>query len=121
MLDVFVGGAGMTRLGRRTEPLADLMAEAAHSALGAAGVQVPDAIVVAAMNPEEFIGDGNFASNIATHMGFAEVPTWRTSQNWPLDWAPAVRPCLASVSGTLPLTLPSSVFYTSRSRRLPPF
>ena len=26
---------------------------------------------------EEFVGDGNFASNIATHMGFAEVPTWR--------------------------------------------
>jgi acetyl-CoA C-acetyltransferase len=77
MLDVFVAGAGMTRLGRRTEPLAGLMAEAAHSALGVAGVQVPDAIVVAAMNPEEFIGDGNFASNIATHMGFAEVPAWR--------------------------------------------
>ena len=77
MLDVFVGGAGMTRLGRRPETLAGLMTEAAHAALGAAGVQAPDAIVVAAMNPEEFVGDGNFASNIATHMGFAEVPAWR--------------------------------------------
>jgi acetyl-CoA acetyltransferase len=77
MLDVFVAGAGMTRLGRRTESLPSLMAEAAHAALRGAGVQGPDAIVVAAMNPEEFVGDGNFASHIATHMGFAEVPAWR--------------------------------------------
>jgi acetyl-CoA C-acetyltransferase len=33
--------------------------------------------VVAAMNPEEFLGDGNFASNVATHMGFADVPAFR--------------------------------------------
>jgi acetyl-CoA C-acetyltransferase len=77
MLNVFVSGAGMTRIGRRSESLADLMAEAAHMALVAAGVETPDAIVVAAMNPEEFLGDGNFASNIATHLGFAEVPTVR--------------------------------------------
>src|SRR5262245_11414487 len=77
MLDVFVAGAGMTRIGRRTEPLADLMAEAAHAALATAEVETPEAIVVAAMNPEEFLGDGNFASNVATHLGFAEVPTVR--------------------------------------------
>src|SRR2546425_805360 len=29
------------------------------------------------MNPEEFVGDGNFASNIATYMGFAETPALR--------------------------------------------
>ena len=67
----------MTRIGRRSEPLADLMAEAAHAALAAAGVETPDAIVVAAMNPEEFLGDGNFASNVGTHLGFAEVPAVR--------------------------------------------
>src|SRR5215475_8036153 len=77
MLDVFVAGAGMTRIGRRSEPLADLMAEAAHAALATAEVETPEAIVVAAMNPEEFLGDGNFASNVATHLGFAEVPTVR--------------------------------------------
>jgi acetyl-CoA C-acetyltransferase len=77
MLDVFVAGAGMTRIGRRSEPLADLMAEAGHVALAAAGVEAPDAVVVAAMNPEEFLGDGNFASNVATHMGFADVPAFR--------------------------------------------
>jgi acetyl-CoA C-acetyltransferase len=77
MSNVFVAGAGMTRIGRRAEPLPELMAEAAHAALAAAGIEAPEAIVVAAMNPEEFLGDGNFASNVATHMGFADVPTLR--------------------------------------------
>jgi acetyl-CoA C-acetyltransferase len=77
MLDVFVAGAGMTRIGRRPEPLTALMAEAGHAAIAAAGVEGPDAIVVAAMNPEEFLGDGNFASCVATHMGFSDIPAWR--------------------------------------------
>ncbi len=77
MADVWISGAGMTRIGRRTEPLQDLMAEAAHAALAVAGVELPDAIVVAAMNPEEFLGEGNFASNVASHMGLAEVPALR--------------------------------------------
>src|SRR5712692_6369934 len=77
MLDVWVAGADMTRVGRRSERLQDLMAEAAHGALRAAGLERPDAIVVAAMNPEEFLGDGNFASNVATCLGFAETPALR--------------------------------------------
>ncbi len=77
MLDVWVAGAAMTRVGKRTERLQDLMAEAAHGALRAAGVEAPDAIVVAAMNPEEFLGDGNFASNAASHLGFAQAPALR--------------------------------------------
>src|SRR5262249_61266155 len=74
MQDVWVSGAGMTRIGRRTEPLPELMAEAALAALAMAGVERPQFIVVAAMNPEEFVGEGNFASNVASHMGFADVP-----------------------------------------------
>jgi len=77
MADVWISGAGMTKIGRRVERLQDLMAEAAHAALAVAGIERPDAIVVATMNPEEFLGDGNFASNVATHMGFAEVPAVR--------------------------------------------
>ncbi|MGH7390233.1 MAG: thiolase C-terminal domain-containing protein [Candidatus Rokuibacteriota bacterium] len=77
MADVWVAGAGMTHIGRRAETLHDSMAAAAHAALADAGVECPDAIVVAVMNPEEFVGDGNFASNVATHMGFAEVPAIR--------------------------------------------
>src|SRR3990170_3347012 len=67
----------MTRFGKRQESLPDLVAEAARSALSAARLEAPDAIVVAAMNPEEFIGEGNFASQIATHLGFAHVPALR--------------------------------------------
>ena len=77
MQPVFVAGVGMTRIGRRSEALPALMAEAAHAALVEAGLEAPEAIVVAAMNPEEFVGDGNFASNVATHMGFAQVPALR--------------------------------------------
>ncbi len=77
MHDVWVAGAGMTRIGRRSEPLQALMAEAAHAALAMAGIERPDSIVVAAMNPEEFVGEGNFASNVASHMGFADVPALR--------------------------------------------
>ena len=77
MPEVFVAGVGMTRVGRRSEPLPDLMADAAHAALAEAGLDGPDGIVVATMNPEEFVGDGNFASHVATQMGFADVPTIR--------------------------------------------
>jgi len=74
---VFVAGAGMTRIGRRSESLPDLMADAAHVALAAAGIETPEMIVVASMNPEEFTGDGNFASHVASHLGFARVPAIR--------------------------------------------
>jgi acetyl-CoA C-acetyltransferase len=77
MQRVFVAGAGMTRIGRRSEPLPALMADAARIALADAGLEEPEGIVVATMNPEEFIGDGNFASHVATHMGFSHVPSLR--------------------------------------------
>lgn len=77
MHEAWVAGVGMTRVGRRAEALQALMAEAAHAALREASVERPDAIVVAAMNPEEFLGDGNFASNVASYLGFAGVPAAR--------------------------------------------
>src|SRR5438552_2335732 len=77
MNDVWIAGVGMTRVGRRSELLQDLMAEAALNALAAAGLEQPDAVVVATMNPEEFVGDGNFASSVASYLGLAEVPALR--------------------------------------------
>jgi acetyl-CoA C-acetyltransferase len=77
MHEVWIAGAGMTRIGRRSESLPQLMAEASTAALAMAGGAEPDAIVVAAMNPEEFVGDGNFASHVASWMGFADVPAVR--------------------------------------------
>ena len=67
----------MTRFGRRPESLPDLIAEAAHGALTAAGLDRPDALVVSCMNPEEFLGEGNFAAHVATHLGLSRVPSLR--------------------------------------------
>ncbi len=77
MARVWIKGAAMTGFGRSAQGLPDLMADAARAALTAAGIEVPDAIVVATMNPEEFLGEGNFASHVATHLGFAYVPAIR--------------------------------------------
>jgi acetyl-CoA acetyltransferase len=67
----------MTRFGRRDEKLPDLMAEAALAAMADAGIDRPDAVVVAAMNPEEFTGEGNYGSLIATRLGLSHVPALR--------------------------------------------
>src|SRR5215470_15907228 len=67
----------MTRFGKRAEGFPALLAEAAGVALADAGIERPDAIVVAAMNPEEFTGEGNYGSLIATHLGFSHVPAVR--------------------------------------------
>jgi acetyl-CoA acetyltransferase len=75
--NVWIAGAGMTRFGKREEFLPDLMAEAALVALGDAGIEVPDALIIAVMNPEEFTGEGNYASLIGTHLGLSRVPALR--------------------------------------------
>ncbi len=67
----------MTRFGKRDESLPELIAEAARAALSDAEIEQPDALVVAAMNPEEFTGAGNYGSLIATHLGLASVPAIR--------------------------------------------
>jgi acetyl-CoA C-acetyltransferase len=75
--NVWIAGTGMTRFGRRDESLPDLIAEAGLAALRDAGIERPDALVVAAMNPEEFTGAGNYGSLINTYLGLAQVPTVR--------------------------------------------
>jgi acetyl-CoA acetyltransferase len=75
--DVWIAGAGMTRFGRRDDNLPDLMAEAALVAMTDAGVERPDALVVAAMNPEEFTGEGNYGSLLGTRLGLSHVPAIR--------------------------------------------
>ena len=75
--DVWIAGAGMTRFGRRDEKLPDLIAEAALAALADSGIERPEALVVAAMNPEEFTGEGNYGSLIATRLGLSHAPALR--------------------------------------------
>src|SRR6266508_6482133 len=67
----------MTRFGKRDELLPDLIAEAALAPLREAALDRPDAIVVAAMNPEEFTGEGNYGSLINTRLGLSTVPAMR--------------------------------------------
>ncbi|HYN15414.1 MAG TPA: hypothetical protein VES66_06460 [Terriglobales bacterium] len=76
MRDVWIAAAAMTRFGRRSETLEDLMADAALEALRETDRQ-PDALVVTAMDPEEFVGEGNFASHIGTYLGLSYVPALR--------------------------------------------
>ncbi len=77
MIDVWIAGVGMTRFGKRDESLPDLIAEAALAALREAALERPDAIVVAAMNPEEFTGEGNYGSLVNTRLGLSRVPAMR--------------------------------------------
>ena len=76
-MDVWIAGAGMTRFGKRDVTLLDLMAEAALAALADASIETPDAIMVAAMNPEEFTGEGNYGSLVGTYLGLSHVPALR--------------------------------------------
>jgi acetyl-CoA C-acetyltransferase len=75
--DVRIAGAAMTRFGVLSASLPDLMAEAAHGALASAGLDRPDALIVSTMNPEEFVGEGNFASHVATYLGLSRTPSLR--------------------------------------------
>jgi len=77
VIDVWIAGVGMTRFGKRDESLPDLIAEAALAALREAALERPDAIVVAAMNPEEFTGEGNYGSLVNTRLGLSRVPAMR--------------------------------------------
>ncbi len=90
----------MTRFGSRPESLVDLVAEAAHGACAASGVARPEALVVAAMNPEEFVGEGNFASLVATHIGLSRTPSLR-AETATSSGAAAVFTAFAAVAACL--------------------
>ncbi len=87
----------MTRFGKREESLPDLMAEAALAALADAGIERPSAIVVAAMNPEELTGDGNYGSLIGTYLGLSQVPVVRVETATSSGMA-AVRAAFADIA-----------------------
>ena len=76
MREVWIAGAAMTPFGKRPETLQDLMANAALEVLRASGRE-PDALVVTSMAPEDFVGEGNFASQMATYVGLSHVPAIR--------------------------------------------
>src|SRR3989475_11639839 len=77
MQTVYVAGVGMTKFGKSSQSLAQLLREAASSALSSSPVQEVDALYVGAMNPEEFTGDSNIASLVAEALELGGVPAIR--------------------------------------------
>lgn len=76
MADVYVAAVGMTKFGKSSQTLTELFCEAATRALAAFSVEV-EALYIGVMNPEEFTGDSNIASQIADALGMTGVPALR--------------------------------------------
>jgi len=74
---VYVAGVGMTKFGRSSQSLTELFCEAASCALSTSSIQDVDALYIGAMNPEEFTGDSNVASQVAEALGMTGVPALR--------------------------------------------
>ena len=77
MQSVYVAGAGMTKFGKDLRSLADILSAAAEQALADAQLREIDALYIGAMNPEEFTGDSNLASQVADALGLTGVPAIR--------------------------------------------
>jgi acetyl-CoA C-acetyltransferase len=77
MQSVFVSGVGMTRFGKDPRPLAEIFRQAGQEALAASDEQEVEAIYIGVMNPEEFTGDSNIASQIADALGLTGIPAIR--------------------------------------------
>jgi len=74
---VYVAGAGMTKFGKDPRSLAKILGDAASRALAEARLDEVDAIYIGAMNPEEFSGDSNLASQVADGLGLTGIPSTR--------------------------------------------
>lgn len=72
MSKVYLGGAGMTRFGKREEALPELFFEAVSKAREDSGIEDFDAIYVGSMSPDEFTGDSNISTVISDHLGMTK-------------------------------------------------
>jgi acetyl-CoA acetyltransferase len=77
MRSVYIAGVGMSKFGKDPRPLAAIVSDAAELAFADAQLREIDALYVGAMNPEEFTGDANVASQVADELGLAGVPATR--------------------------------------------
>jgi len=82
MTGVYISDVGITRFGRRKEPLQTLMYEAYENAVSTIEPKF-DAVFIGCMNPDEFVGDSNFATLIVDYFGLYQTPSVR------IDNAPA--------------------------------
>jgi acetyl-CoA C-acetyltransferase len=77
MRSVYVSGIGMTKFGKDSRALVEIFCQAGHQALAASKEQDVEAIYIGVMNPEEFTGDSNIASQIAEALGLTGIPAVR--------------------------------------------
>jgi acetyl-CoA acetyltransferase len=67
----------MTKFGKDPRPLAEIFCQAAQEALSVSEPQDVEALYVGAMNPEEFTGESNIASQVAETLGLTGIPAVR--------------------------------------------
>ena len=77
MQSVYIAGAGMTKFGKDARPLAAIISEAATQALAEVQLDHIDAIYIGSMNPEEFTGDSNMASQVTDALRLTGIPAMR--------------------------------------------
>jgi acetyl-CoA acetyltransferase len=67
----------MTKFGKSSQTLTELFCDAAGRALSDSSIQEVDAVYIGVMNPEEFTGDSNIASQITEALGVTGIPALR--------------------------------------------
>jgi acetyl-CoA C-acetyltransferase len=77
MQPVYVSGIGMTRFGKDPRPIVEIFCQAGLEALAAFEDERVEAIYIGSMNPEEFTGESNIASQIAEALGLTGIPALR--------------------------------------------
>jgi acetyl-CoA C-acetyltransferase len=77
MRSVYVSGVGMTRFGKDPRSIVEIFCQAAQQAIAASKEQDVEAIYIGVMNPEEFTGESNIASQIAETLGLTGIPAVR--------------------------------------------
>ncbi len=65
MVAVYISGVGMTKFGKSSHTLVEILCEAGSKALSSSGVQEVDALYLGVMNSEEFTGDSNIAAMVS--------------------------------------------------------
>lgn len=81
MVGVYINGVGMTKFGKRTESLQQLMYEAISRATEDSSSTNIDALFVGTMAPESFLGISNISTNITDYCGLNKIPAIRIGDN----------------------------------------
>ena len=77
MRSVYIDGIGMTRFGKDPRPIVEIFCQAGQEALAASDTDRVEALYIGSMNPEEFTGESNIASQIAEALGLTGIPSMR--------------------------------------------